>query len=30
MEQENKYLIPDKVYSVLKWVGLVAALRWLR
>ena len=24
MEQENKYLIPDKVYSVLKWVGLIA------
>lgn len=23
MEEENKYLLPDKVYDVLKWVGLV-------
>ena len=24
MEQENGYLLPDKAYDVLKWIGLIA------
>ena len=30
MQQDNPYLLPDRVYTVLKWLGLIAlpAVAW--
>ena len=30
MQQDNPYLLPDRVYTVLKWLGLIAlpAIAW--